>query len=50
MTHVGLMFTYSLPAAPEVRDVTADIALIDQFNNYHWLKGLRFQHVENIRL
>jgi hypothetical protein len=29
-------------------DFIADVALVDQFGNHHWLNGLRFKHPNTI--
>jgi hypothetical protein len=51
MTDVRLGFMFSVQRAPKPeRDLIADVALIDQFGNHHWLKHLPFKHVEHIRL
>jgi hypothetical protein len=30
------------------RSFVADVCFVDQFNNYHWLRGLEFKHPSNL--
>jgi hypothetical protein len=43
-TDVRIGFVYSEPERPPLENFVADVALVDQFGNHHWLRGLRFKH------
>jgi len=46
MTWLRVDFTFvKKPGFPE-RRLKADVAVIDQFNNHHWFRGLEFRHPE----
>ena len=44
MTRVGAHFMLDRPARKVGKYLVADLALVDQFNNYHWLRSLRFAY------
>ena len=41
-------FMCPVPSAPEAGDFVADIAVVDQLNNHHWIKRLRFKHPDKM--
>jgi hypothetical protein len=43
-SEVRMGFIFLEPDKPPPGDFVADVAFVDQFGNYHWLKGLRFKH------
>jgi len=44
MTSLRVSFHFPHKARRPENALVADLAVIDQFNNYHWIKGLRFKH------
>ncbi len=48
MTWVRAHFMYPEKKPPRVGDLIADVAIIDQFNNHHWVRGLRFKNTERM--
>ena len=48
MTWVRVHFMYPERKAPEVGDFIADVAIIDQFNNHHWVCKLTFKNTERM--
>jgi hypothetical protein len=44
MTWLRVSFHFPHMLREPGKDLVADIAVIDQFNNLHWLRGLRFKH------
>ena len=44
MTHVRAHFMFGQPGRAEGKRLTADLALVDQFDNHHWIKRLRFDY------
>lgn len=49
MTWLRVSFHFSSRVGSTGKDLIADVAVIDQFNNHHWLKGLRFTHPGKMR-
>jgi len=47
-TGVRINFIYGERERPSPMDFIADVALVDQFGNHHWLNGLRFKHPNTI--
>lgn len=45
MTHVRVSFHFVLGHREPGKRFRADVAIIDQFDNRHWLKGLTFKNV-----
>lgn len=43
-TDLSLDFWISPPVCDEGRAFTADLAVVDQFGNEHWLKGVEFKY------
>jgi hypothetical protein len=44
MTWLRVSFDFPSQFRGSQRDLVVDVAVIDQFNNQHWVKGLRFKH------
>jgi hypothetical protein len=49
-TRVRVGFVYGEPERPQPGDFVADVALVDQFGNHHWLRRLRFKHPEKMQV
>jgi hypothetical protein len=47
-TGVRVGFVYAEPERTEPGEFVADIALVDQLGNHHWLRGLRFKRPEKM--
>ena len=46
---VRLGFVFREPKPPKApRSFVADVGFVDQFNNRHWLRRLRFKHPDNL--
>jgi hypothetical protein len=43
-THVRAAFVWKEQERPPIGDLVADVALVDQFGNHHWLRRLRLKH------
>jgi hypothetical protein len=48
MLHVQVMFNLRHVKHKGMRPIVADVAIVDQFKNYHWVKGLTFKHGQAI--
>ena len=46
MTRVRVSFHFVLKHREPRKRFKADLAVIDQFNNHHWIKGLVFKHTD----
>jgi hypothetical protein len=45
MTWLRVQFHFTIRRKFPTKDFIADVAVVDQFNNYHWLTKLRFKNV-----
>jgi len=46
MTRVRVSFHFVLKHREPRKRFKADLAVIDQFKNHHWIKGLVFKHTD----
>jgi hypothetical protein len=45
-----LVFRFVIPEPREQpKELVADVAIVDQFNNHHWLRPLRFKHPSRLQ-